>query len=152
LTKSDNILDYTRNYYSELYSCDQTTIDDDEFFNFGRNKLNANENEILSGHISETECDEAIRNMKNNKSPGSDGISVEFYKLFCKDIKEFYNLDKLFVYNWPFNRTTNSKYNNIDTKKDKDTSNISNWRPISLLNIDYKIAAKVIANRILILL
>jgi len=28
--------------------------------------------------------------MKNNKSPGSDGISVEFYKLCWEDIKEFY--------------------------------------------------------------
>jgi len=28
--------------------------------------------------------------MKNNKSPGSDGISVEFYKLLWEGIKEFY--------------------------------------------------------------
>ena len=53
-------------------------------------KLNDNEHEILSGQISETECKEAIRTMKNNKSPGSDGISVEFYKLFWEDIKQFY--------------------------------------------------------------
>jgi len=86
LTNSDDILDYTRNYYSELYSCGQTINDDNEFFNFGHNNLNDNKNEILSGHISETECEEGIRNMKNNKSPGSDGISVEFYKLFWKDI------------------------------------------------------------------
>jgi len=65
-----------------------------------------------------------------------------------RHLRILYNLDKLLVYNWPFNGTTNSKYNNIDTKKDKDTSNISNWRSISLVNIDYKIAAKVIANRL----
>ena len=28
--------------------------------------------------------------MKNQKSPGSDGITVEFYKLFWNDVKEFY--------------------------------------------------------------
>ena len=27
--------------------------------------------------------------MKNQKSPGSDGITVEFYKLFLNNIKEF---------------------------------------------------------------
>ena len=33
-------------------------------------------------------------------------------------------------------------------KKGKSTININNWRPISLLNVDYKIATKIIANRI----
>ena len=33
-------------------------------------------------------------------------------------------------------------------KKDKSLCYIKNWRPISLLNCDYKIAAKSIANRI----
>ena len=33
-------------------------------------------------------------------------------------------------------------------KKEKDTRLITNWRPILLLNIDYKIAAKVLASRL----
>ena len=28
--------------------------------------------------------------MKNQKSPGSDGITTEFYKMFWNDIKEYY--------------------------------------------------------------
>lgn len=33
-------------------------------------------------------------------------------------------------------------------KPDKDTSLIDNWKPMNLLNTDYKIGAKVIAHRI----
>ena len=33
-------------------------------------------------------------------------------------------------------------------KSGKDTTILDNWRPISLLNVDYKIATKSISNRI----
>ena len=36
----------------------------------------------------------------------------------------------------------------IPKKKRKDKSFLENWRPLSLLNVDYKIARKVIAHRI----
>ena len=42
------------------------------------------------GEITESECINALKSMKNKKSPGIDGIIVEFYKLFWNNIKEFY--------------------------------------------------------------
>ena len=38
-------------------------------------------------NLNEYECGLALKEMQNNKSPGSDGITVEFYKIFWNDIK-----------------------------------------------------------------
>ena len=38
--------------------------------------------------ISEEECVKAIKSMQNGKSPGTDGLPVEFYKIFWKNINK----------------------------------------------------------------
>jgi hypothetical protein len=38
--------------------------------------------------ISEEECVKAIKSMQNGKSPGTDGLPAEFYKIFWKNIKK----------------------------------------------------------------
>ena len=35
------------------------------------------------------ECENAMKLMKNNKSPGLDGLPAEFYKIFWNDIKYY---------------------------------------------------------------
>ena len=87
--------------------------------------------------------------MNNNKSPGSDGLTTEFYKLFWKDIKTPFLSSIHYSYE-------NGKLTELQTqgiisllpKKNKNLLVLSNWRPISLLNVDYKIISKVISNRI----
>ncbi len=85
--------------------------------------------------------------MQNNKSPGSDGITIEFYKIFWNETHLINSL------NYSFNNenlTTLQKQGIISLipKPGKNLESLSNWRPISLLNNDYKIATKSIANRI----
>ena len=87
--------------------------------------------------------------MKNQKSPGSDGITVEFYKIFWNNIKEFYV--NSISYSFETGSLTELQKQSIITiipKQNKDLTKLDNWRPISLLNVDYKIATKVIANRV----
>ena len=40
-------------------------------------------------YISESEIFIVLKNMKNNKSPGSDGFTVEVLKIFWKDLKNY---------------------------------------------------------------
>ena len=91
LTKSKDILQETKHFYQELYSKRQTGIDNFNFFdNQNENELNDTQKELCDGLLTEHECKIALKDMKNNKSPGSDGISTEFYKIFWNDIKQFY--------------------------------------------------------------
>ena len=87
--------------------------------------------------------------MEPDKTPGSDGIPADFYKVFWNDISVFL----VNAINYAFDRGQLSVSQRrgiikLIPKKDSDPSLIKNWRPITLLNSDYKIAAKAIANRI----
>ena len=42
---------------------------------------------LCDGLLTEKECYDALISMPNNKTPGSDGLSAEFYKCFWEDIK-----------------------------------------------------------------
>ena len=95
------------------------------------------------------ECWDALRSMKNNKSPGNDGIIKEFLK---------YSGGKLGIF---LLSTLNHSFENgelsisqkqaiitLIEKKDKDKRFIRNLRPISLINVDIKVASKALANRL----
>ena len=53
-------------------------------------KLNAEEKNNIEGNLTKYECACALRNMNDNTSPGSDGITTEVYTTFWNDIKSFY--------------------------------------------------------------
>ena len=87
--------------------------------------------------------------MQNNKSPGSDGLTTEFYRAFW-DIISTYVVNS---FNYAFNTGKLSISQRLGIislipKKKKDTLYLKNWRPVTLLNVDYKIATKTIALRI----
>ena len=87
--------------------------------------------------------------MKMNKTPGFDGIPVECYIVFWPDIGD--KLMNSFNFSLQTGILSPSQRNGIITllpKKDKDPLLIKNYRPITLLTIDYKILAKCFANRL----
>ena len=94
------------------------------------------------GEITLAECTKALSMMQNNKSPGSDGLTTEFYRAFW-DIISTYVVNS---FNYAFN-TGNLSISqrqgiiSLIPKKKKDTQYL-------LLNVDYKIATKTIGLRI----
>ena len=74
------IVNETKLFYEQLYSSrDVTDVKIDTCVE-NAPKLNQEEKQNLEGSISYQEAHKTLRAMKNNKSPGSDGFSVEFYK------------------------------------------------------------------------
>lgn len=91
----------------------------------------------------------SISNLKNNKSPGVDGLSAEFYKEFSEHLAPF--LLKMFsesIINETLPPTLSQGLLTLIPKPRKDLLLIDNWRPICLLNNDYKLLASLLANRL----
>ena len=148
-TDQNEILKEEKSYYEKLYSKHDLKQSSYNFFDNNVEKLDEVEQNICEGLLTEQECAAALKEMKNQKSPGSDGLTTEFYKIFWNNIKQFYISSINFSYqNGKLTELQTQSIISLIPKSDKDTSLLENWRPISLLNVDYKIATKVIANRV----
>ena len=148
-TNQREIITEIQSFYKNLYNKRQQNNSKFNFFDESINKLSNIDRTKCEGLITESECLNALKCMKNQKSPGSDGITVEFYKIFWNNIKEFYV--NSINYSFETGSLTELQKQSIITiipKQNKDLTILDNWRPISLLNVDYKIATKVIANRV----
>ena len=90
-----------------------------------------------------------LKSFSINKSPGLDRLTAEFYLAFWDNLKckllsmyEEAFLSKLL----PESLRTGVIV--LLEKKGKDRLKIANWRPITLLNIDYKLLTKTLGVRL----
>ena len=155
---SDNpkdILNSAKKIYENLYTKEeifQSAIN--ELLNkTPLNKKISNEHfRLCEADISLEEILNAINSQKNNISPGNDGLTAEFYKHFSNGIAPIL----LEVYNsWKqlgiISISSRTGIISVIYKKG-DKKDIANYRPISLLNLDYKIFATILKNRMQITL
>ncbi len=144
------ILEKQKEFYEKLYKESNLGRTDELINSIGEHpKLTDNEKETIDSMVTEQEILKALKASPNNKSPGEDGLPSEFYKVFWNNIKvHLVNCYKLAFENGKLGISQRRGIICLIPKKDKDPVILKNWRPISLLNQDYKLLAKSIAERI----
>ena len=112
-------------------------------------KLSPHQADSCDGLLTKKECYVSLKSFSKGKSPGTDGLTTEFYLSFWGLLGQ--ELVDSFNYAFEKGEITISQKSGIITlipKKDKNRTLLDNWRLISLLNTDYKVATKSIAARI----
>ena len=136
-------------FYRKLYSCEPVDP------RIQRDFLSKVEVSLKDQEINDCECalsaeeiSRAVRGLSQGKTPGSDGLPLEFYVKFwdqlCPILLQLYNFsfDQGFL-----SSSMQESVTRLIFKKD-DPKHLKNWRPISLLNVDYKILSKALTNRL----
>ena len=145
------ILDMQREFYLDLYKEDA-----DVEFNLKNNYslyVPQKVKDVQNIQINFKDLEDAIKSMNNNKTPGEDGLPVDFYKVFWTHLKGVFY--EMMCYNYEegiLHKTARKGILNLIPKQDKDTRYIKNLRPITLLNTDYKIIEKAVANKMILAL
>ena len=117
--------------------------------NINKPKLSDPDIVKCEGKLTLKEAWDTLLSMANNKSPGNDSFTKEFYVCFWGELGSC--LVRTLNFCHEVGELTSSQRQAVISlieKKDKDKRYIKNWRPISLLNVDLKIASKALAARI----
>ena len=153
---SKDIMTELKSFYQDLYRNKDNNMSaywNENFQKFTQNlnipKLSDDQQSYCEGDLTYQECLKALNSFKNNKYPGNDGLTAEFYKTFwpilghllVESLNTAYRLGKL-------SNSQRQALIRLIEKKDKDRRCMENWRPVSLLNVDYKIGSKALATRL----
>lgn len=148
LTKPKDINDRFLQFYSSLYTSECSIMN--EFLDkCNLPKLSDAECKALNTKLSITEIHEAITSLKRGKAPGPDGLPSELYKKFDFILSPY--LHRMYVQaqeEGTLPPTLTEATIIMIHKKGKDAQDVGSYRPISLLNLDGKLFAKILANRL----
>ncbi|GJS80704.1 putative RNA-directed DNA polymerase, eukaryota, reverse transcriptase zinc-binding domain protein [Tanacetum coccineum] len=110
--------------------------------------LNNEQNMFLDSTVSVSEIKSAIWDCGSDKSPGPDGFTFAFYKEFWNTIQnDVVDFVQQFFSSGNIPRGCNTSFITLIPKIPNPLV-ISDFRPISLIGAQYKIIAKILANRL----
>ena len=146
----DGICKSWTDFYSSLFSaCDIDGNMQAELLSNVSAFLSGDQASDCEGYLTVSEVLAALNGMARGKSPGSDGLPMEFYVTFW----DILGSDLVEVLNASLDHGSLSSSQRIALisliYKKGDRLLHKNWRPITLLNVDYKLCARTPAGRLL---
>lgn len=126
-----------------------STEEETDFFSGSERSTTDIERNILHRNFSVDEFENSLKKMQKGKAPGCEGIPPEFYLRFWHILGKYLSeglmdpLDKGIL-----SPNQRRQVITLIPKKGIDKRFLKNWRPISVLNADYKILSKALATRL----
>lgn len=147
---TDSILNIEYKFYSKLYSKENIDIQAvEKILSYSKEKIEQTDRDECEEPLTKEEIKLSLSGMGKNKSPGNDGLTVEFYMFFYeKLINSLLKVYKEIENRHEMSRSMKCAVISLIYKKKGNKADLKNWRPISLLNVDYKILARCFSNRL----
>ena len=149
VTDQMEVLQHIRDFYANLLQNKDDKLSDINFEDLGLQPKNQDQNIDLGLPLTVNEVGTVLKRMKSNKTPGIDGITSEFLKMFWGKLKCYivHALNRCFE-KGQLSVSLRQSIIVCLPKGNKDRSFVKNWRPIALLSVVYKLASGVIADRL----
>ena len=150
VSSSEDLCRVFSSFYQDLFTsvpCDP--VAQSELFSNVTSCLSCDDNLCCEGLLTPSECLTTLRGMAHGKAPGCDGLPMEFYVKFWPVLGD--DLVRVFNSSFSSGLLSSSQRRGVISLSYKkgDRLDPRNWRPITLLNVDYKIASRAIAARLL---
>ena len=144
------ILQEVKKFYGHLFKArtDELELEGDFEKLLQNKKQNILKQNDIGQDLTLNEVTSALKLMKNNKTPGIDGIPADFLKVFWSQLK--YYVTRSLNACFKKGKLSTSLRQSVIVCLPKNNDNrhlLKNWRPISLLCTTYKLASSVIATR-----
>ena len=154
IQNTQDLLQETVQFYRKLYtqapvSCNVAAISDRFLSYIPMENMTYSYFRELDKLVTVSELYDSLSNMKPDKASDPDGLSVEFYRAFWPYISDI--VHGALMQAKVKGQMSDSQRRGILQllpKKNKDLMYVRNWRPITLLNVDYKLLSKSLATRL----